>query len=206
MATAGAIDKQAVKCNHWKGGGAALTSFSAHPRRWEKDRDNTMFFFDKNQCQGAINDPLIRRLWSIIRNCVRVLAVLMTLVIIWGILDILWVLYQRLTDPPYLLLSINDILATFGAFMAVLIAIEIFANIVIYLEYRMIHLKLVISTALMAAARKVIVLDYKVHDHAVAVSLGVVILALGICYWLIGHHNARHEEPEEPKQNDMFDA
>ncbi|MDP0947560.1 phosphate-starvation-inducible PsiE family protein, partial [Klebsiella pneumoniae] len=80
-------------------------------------------------------------LWKLIRLSVRVLAVLMTLVIFWGILDVIWVLYQRLMTPPVFLLNINDILATFGAFMAVLIAIEIFANIVIYLEYRMIHLK-----------------------------------------------------------------
>ena len=40
-------------------------------------------------------------------------------------------LYEVIT---YYLLNINDILATFGAFMAVLIAIEIFENIVMYLR------------------------------------------------------------------------
>lgn len=156
-----------------------------------------MFFFDKNRCKEPLEDPLIRKLWTLIRLSVRLLAILMTLVILWGILDVVWVLYQRLMTPPVFLLNINDILATFGAFMAVLIAIEIFANIVIYLEYRMIHLKLVISTALMAAARKVIVLDFKVHDSRIVFSLGVIIVALGICYWLIGRHETR--ENGEPR-------
>lgn len=153
-----------------------------------------MFFFDKKLCKEPLDDPLIRRLWALIRLSVRVLAVLMTLVIIWGILDVIWVLYQRVTTEPYMLLNINDILATFGAFMAVLIAIEIFANIVIYLEYRMIHLKLVISTALMAAARKVIVLDFKVDDYEIGFALGAVIVALGICYWLVGHYESKGGE------------
>ena len=153
-----------------------------------------MFFFDKKLCREPLEDPLIRRLWTFIRLSVKLLAVLMTLVIVWGILDVIWVLYQRMMTPPVFLLNINDILATFGAFMAVLIAIEIFANIVIYLEYRMIHLKLVISTALMAAARKVIVLDFKVHDSQTVFSLGVIIVALGICYWLV----ARYESREGP--------
>lgn len=153
-----------------------------------------MFFFDKRLCKEPIHDPLIKKLWAIIRVSVRVLAVLMTLVIVWGILDVIYVLYQRMAEPPYLLLNINDILATFGAFMAVLIAIEIFANIVIYLEYRMIHLKLVISTALMAAARKIIVLDFRVHDYLTAIALGVVILALGLAYWLVARHETDMEK------------
>ena len=66
---------------------------------------------------------------KIIRIAVKVLAVLMVIVIVWGIGDVIYVLYQRLMAPPFLLLSINDILATFGAFLAVLIAIEIFINI-----------------------------------------------------------------------------
>lgn len=153
-----------------------------------------MFFFDKKLCKEPLDDPLIRRLWVLIRLSVRALAVLMTLVIIWGILDVIWVLYQRVITPPFMLLNINDILATFGAFMAVLIAIEIFANIVIYLEYRMIHLKLVISTALMAAARKVIVLDFKVNEYETGFALSAVIISLGICYWLVGYYEPRGGE------------
>jgi uncharacterized membrane protein (DUF373 family) len=131
------------------------------------------------------SDPLIRKLWSVVRVSVKLLAILMTLVIIWGIFDVVWVLYQRMTTPPMFLLNINDILATFGAFMAVLIAIEIFANIVIYLESEMIHLKLVLSTALMAAARKVIVLDFTVITYLEVLSLGAVILALSLGYGLV---------------------
>ncbi|WP_051676863.1 phosphate-starvation-inducible PsiE family protein [Maridesulfovibrio frigidus] len=157
-----------------------------------------MFFFDKNTCKEPLEDVLVKRLWFIIRLSVRFLAILMTLVIIWGTLDVVWVLYQRMMTPPVFLLSINDILSTFGAFMAVLIAIEIFANIVIYLEYRMIHLKLVVATALMAAARKVIVLDFKVHDPGVIIALAAIIISLGACYWLIGRHEQRDESSLDP--------
>lgn len=147
--------------------------------------DWRMFFTEKKDILKAGTDPLIRKLWGVIRLCVRALAILMTLVIIWGIFDVIWVLYQRLGTPPVFLLNINDILATFGAFMAVLIAIEIFANIVIYLESEMIHLRLVLSTALMAAARKVIILDYSENTYLEVFSLGAVILALSIGYWLV---------------------
>ena len=43
--------------------------------------------------------------------------------------------------------------------MAVLIAIEIFVNITIYLREDVIHVKIAMARALMAIARKVIILD-----------------------------------------------
>ena len=70
------------------------------------------------------DEPLIRALTKTIRMAVRALAILMTGVIVWGVFDVMYVLYERLIEPPFLLLNINDILATFGAFMAVLIAID----------------------------------------------------------------------------------
>jgi len=49
----------------------------------------------------------------------------MVLVIYWSIADVVYVLYMKLSTPPYFLLDVEDILQTFGAFMVVLIAVEI---------------------------------------------------------------------------------
>jgi len=134
---------------------------------------------------AAQTDPLIRVLHTIIQYAVRVLAVLMVLVILWGIGDVVWILYQKLAEPPIMLLNIGDILQTFGAFLAVLIAIEIFINITVYLREDVIHVKLVVATALMAVARKVIVFDFKEIGYEYVVASAAVVLALGITYWLV---------------------
>ncbi|MFW5735655.1 MAG: phosphate-starvation-inducible PsiE family protein [Oceanidesulfovibrio sp.] len=131
------------------------------------------------------DDPHINLAHRIIRYAVKVLAFLMVFVIIWGIFDVIWVLYTKLSSPPYFLLNINDIFATFGAFMAVLIAIEIFANIVMYLESDIIHVRLVLDTAVMAAARKVIVLDFNQMDSLEILALGAILAALGVCYYFV---------------------
>ena len=130
-------------------------------------------------------DPVIHMLHKIIGVSVRVLAVLMVFMIIWGILDVVWVLYQRLLDAPFLLLNISDILDTFGAFLVVLIAIEIFLNITLYLRDDIIHVKLVVGTALMAIARKVIVFDFNGLSHHYVYATGAVVVALGLSYWLV---------------------
>ncbi|MFH1566655.1 MAG: phosphate-starvation-inducible PsiE family protein [Gemmatimonadota bacterium] len=147
---------------------------------------------------GPSDDGLVRFLHGVIRQAVRVLAVLMVLVILWGIGDVVYVLYQRLLEPPRFLLNISDIFATFGAFLAVLIAIEIFFNITLYLRDNVIHVKLVIATALMAIARKVIVFDFKVLEPEYVAATAAVVLALGITYWLVAAKvsSAQHGESE----------
>ena len=132
----------------------------------------------------SLDDPLIRRLTISIRYAVRILAVLMVLVIWWGVADVVYVLYERISNHPYYLLNISDILATFGAFMAVLIAIEIFINIASYLRENVIHIKLVLATAFMAVARKVIVLDYDEISADYLFGTAALVLALSVAYWL----------------------
>ena len=96
-----------------------------------------------------------------------------------------YVLYSRITAHPYYLLEINDILATFGAFMAVLIAIEIFVNIVSYLREGVIQINIVLATAYIAILRKIIILDYQVVSADYVYATAAVALAVSIGYWLI---------------------
>lgn len=147
---------------------------------------------------SGINDPLIKKLRNIIQISVRVLAVLMTFVIVLGVIDVGYVLYEKLTAEPFLMLTISDMLATFGAFMAVLIAIEIFINITIYLRDDVIHVKIVMATALMAIARKVIILDFSTIEHEYVWAIAGVVLAMSIGYWLI--HKNSNDDASKPKE------
>ena len=87
--------------------------------------------------------------------------------------------------PPYFLLDVEDILQTFGAFMVVLIAVEIFINIRLYLGSNIIPVELVVATALMAVARKIIVLDLKLVSAEQIGALALVTISLGVTYFLL---------------------
>lgn len=131
------------------------------------------------------DSALISKLQVAVRFCVRLLAILMTFVIIMGVIDVGWTLYQKLMSAPIFILTISDMLAAFGAFMAVLIAIEILINITVYLREDVIHVKIVMATALMAVARKVIILDYSEVEPAYVYATAVVVLSMSIGYWLV---------------------
>ncbi|MGA7277880.1 MAG: phosphate-starvation-inducible PsiE family protein [Desulfocapsaceae bacterium] len=131
------------------------------------------------------DDRFLWLLKQIIHLCLKALGLLMILVIIFGVIDVAWTIYQRFNAQPRFILTMGDILMTFGAFMVVLIAIEIFQNIILYLRDDVIHVKIVLATALMAIARKVIILDYDELDPLYIFATGVVLVATGVTYYFV---------------------
>jgi uncharacterized membrane protein (DUF373 family) len=129
--------------------------------------------------------PFLWGMKRIIHYSLKTLAGLMILVIFFGVVDVAWTLYQKLMSEPKFILTMGDVLATFGAFMVVLIAIEIFQNIILYLRDDVIHVNIVLATALMAIARKVIILDYDQLSPMYIFATGVLLVATGITYYLV---------------------
>jgi len=133
---------------------------------------------------------LMQVLNRLIKVSVRLLAILMVFVIIMGVVDVGWTLYEKLMAAPRYILTISDMLATFGAFMAVLIAIEIFINITIYLRDNVIHVKIVIATALMAIARKVIILDLDTTPAEYLWGMALIVVAMSVAYWVVQRYGS----------------
>ena len=135
-------------------------------------------------------DPLINILNKIIVCSVKFLAVLMVIVILWALTDVFVFVFQQMAtqNSPF-----NDeiLISVFGSFVVVLIAIEIFMNIVFYLKQDAIHVPLVLATALTAIARKVIIFDYKVSSPHYIYATAAVIFAVGVVYWLITKDSER---------------
>jgi uncharacterized membrane protein (DUF373 family) len=73
--------------------------------------------------------------------------------------------------------------------MVILIAVEIFINIRLYLGTNVLPIRLVVATALMAIARKVIILDLGTVSAQELLAIAAVVLALGVTHWLVGMHD-----------------
>ena len=139
-------------------------------------------------------DATVRLMHIVIRLCVRVLSALMVVVILWGVADVVYVIGEKLWAPPRFLMTVNDIFQLFGAFLVVLIAIEIFINIRMYLGSEVLPVKLVIATALMAIARKVVVLDFERTDAIYILAIAAVVAALGFTHWLLSKEKTMESE------------
>ncbi len=149
-----------------------------------------------DELSTQLDDPLISFLHKLIKFAVRILAILLVAVIFWGVLDVIYVLHTQLMQPPLYLLNISDLFKVFAAFLAVLIAIEIFRNIVLYLRTDVLPLKLVVATALMAIARQVIIIDFNVVSPMYIFATAAAVLALGITYYLLSLNEKKGDRVE----------
>ena len=109
---------------------------------------------------------------------IRALVVMMALVVLFASLDLAWIIIRDLSTPPYLLFDVNRLLEIFGMFLLVLIGIELLESIRMYLDHRLVHVEVVMTVAMIAIARKVIILDVKDLDGLKLIGIGVIIIAL----------------------------
>jgi uncharacterized membrane protein (DUF373 family) len=139
-------------------------------------------------------DKFIHFLHIMIRLAVKALALLMMLTVLWCVADVMVVIYKEILSKPITILGKSEILHVFGAFMIVLIAVEIYINITLYIRSDVIPVKMVVATALMAVARKIIVFDY--HDVSAmhVIGTGILVLALGGSYWLLEREFKVHSD------------
>jgi uncharacterized membrane protein (DUF373 family) len=133
----------------------------------------------------AHEDWIVRTSNLLIRQGIRLLSIVMVVVIFFAIMDTAYTFVIKMISPPMFVLEVSDLLDVFGAVLVVLIAVEIYSNVTLYLTANVIHVKLVVATALMAVARKVITLDPKELDPIYFLAYAALGLAFGATYWLL---------------------
>ena len=135
---------------------------------------------------------MIRIVERIEKAVVIGLLVLMLLVVIAGSIELVFVIFQAMAEPPrFMLLDINELLRIFGFFLLVLIGLELLATIRMYILDDMIHVELVMVVALIAVSRKIIVLDYSKTDAITVLGIAALIIALSAGYYLMKQSHSK---------------
>ncbi|AQQ67052.1 hypothetical protein Mag101_04900 [Microbulbifer agarilyticus] len=113
--------------------------------------------------------------------------VLMTIVVSISVVELGIILYFDIFDPSddILFLEIDELFRIFGFFFIILIGFELIETIEMYFKKNVIHAEVVLLVAVIAVSRKVILLDLEKYDPLAVIGLGIVIVALGACYYLI---------------------
>lgn len=114
------------------------------------------------------------------------LIAMMALVLTLSTVELGWIIIKDIVTPPVFLLEIDELLEIFGLFMLVLIGIELLETIAkTYLEEGVIRVEVVIVVAIIAIARKVIILDVKELSSLTLIGMATVIIALAGGYFLL---------------------
>ena len=113
------------------------------------------------------------------------LVFMMSVVVFLSTLELGWILIRDIVTPPVVLLDIDELLDVFGFFLLVLIGIELLETIKTYFVEHVIHAEVVIEVAMIAIARKVIILDVKELPSLTLLGIAAIIITLAVAYWLV---------------------
>ena len=84
---------------------------------------------------------------------------MLALVVLLATIDLGWIILQDILSPPVFLLEDNELLDLFGAFLLVLIGVELLDPVKIYITKKTIHVEVVLLVGIIAIARKVVILE-----------------------------------------------
>jgi uncharacterized membrane protein (DUF373 family) len=118
-----------------------------------------------------------------------VLMAFLMFVLAASLIELVWYIYQSLTNEPLYLLEAHELITVLGAFLLVLIGVELLDTIKAYFSENTIHVEIVVLLAIIAIARKVILLDPSTTsgtDFGIELmGIGVIVLGLAGGYYLI---------------------
>ncbi len=118
------------------------------------------------------------------RGIIAVLVVVVAVVVVLATLDLGWRLAAHVASPPVARLEVGELLDSFGFLLLVLIGLELLDTLEAYLSENAVHVEIVLEVALIAVARKVIVLDLKKTPSGTLLGMAAVILALAVAFSL----------------------
>lgn len=119
------------------------------------------------------------------RLIVNSLIVMMVLIVFLATIELGWIILKDIVTHPILLLEINELLEIFGFFLLVLIGIELLETIKAYLDEKVIHVEIVLEVALIAIARKVIILDLDKYSALTLSGMAALILAVAAGFYVV---------------------
>lgn len=113
------------------------------------------------------------------------LLVMLAIVVLLATIDLGWIILKDILTPPMFLLEVGELLELFGAFLLVMIGLELLDTVKIYLTKKTIHVEVVLLVGIIAIARKVVILEPKTMDAMTLIGIAAIISALTFGYYFV---------------------
>jgi uncharacterized membrane protein (DUF373 family) len=129
--------------------------------------------------------PVKEILHTFTRGIILCLIAMMMLSVLLSTIELFIILVTEIRKPPNFMLGIDNLFEIFGFFMMILIGLELLESIRTYLSDELLHVEVVFLVAMIAIARKVIILEVKDLDPLVLIGIASIILALALGYFFV---------------------
>ena len=116
---------------------------------------------------------------------VLALIFMMIVVVLISTVELGYIIVKDIITPPIFWLEIQQLLEIFGFFLLILIGVELLESIKAYLSEKVVHSEIVLEVALIAIARKVIILDLKEYEGGTILGIAALIVAISVAYYFL---------------------
>ena len=124
-----------------------------------------------------------------------VLGILLIVVVALSTVDLGFLIAQDIWKPPRFLIPVQGLLEIFSFFLVILIGVELLETLKAYVKKDVIHVRLVLEVALIAMARKVIILEPDSVTALTLFGMAAIISALGVAFYF---ERKAHREQLDP--------
>ncbi|MBM3708071.1 MAG: phosphate-starvation-inducible E-like protein [Actinobacteria bacterium] len=113
------------------------------------------------------------------------LIIMISIVILLATINLGWEIIKKIITPPIAQISMASLLELFGFFLLILIGIELIETIKVFITKHALRVEIVMLVAIIAASRKIIIIDVGKISDWLLISMGILIVALAAGYYLI---------------------
>ncbi|MBM4152828.1 MAG: phosphate-starvation-inducible E-like protein [Kiritimatiellaceae bacterium] len=131
------------------------------------------------------------------RIIVLVLMVLMMIAVFFSAVDVVITIGSRIISPPFLRLDASEILGLFGVILMVVIGLELLETIKAFFENGTVHVETVLLVAVVAVARKIIIMDYADVSPLMILAISALVLALSAGFFIVNRALTAQSEREK---------
>ena len=113
------------------------------------------------------------------------LIFMMIVVVLILTIEICYIIIKDIISPPIFWLEIAQLLDIFGFFLLILIGLELLETIKAYLSHKVVHSEIILEVALIAIARKVIIIDFKEYSGLSIIGIAALILSIAVAFYFL---------------------
>jgi uncharacterized membrane protein (DUF373 family) len=118
---------------------------------------------------------------------IAILVFMMIVVLIVSLVQLAYTIFDYISDEPFHLLNDRVMMGLFGSILTVLIGIELLDTVKMYLKEDVVRVEIILLVAIIALAKKIIVMDFKGFDSLSMLGLAALLITLAAAYYLIKH-------------------
>lgn len=119
---------------------------------------------------------------------IRFLLILLGFIVVVSAIELaiqIFIIIFMVEDDNGVLLDIENLDKIFGLFFSILIGLELYETVRVYLKENVFHAEIIVLVAVIAVARKFVLIDYTTFDSIKIFAMSFLLITLTIGYYII---------------------